>query len=355
MSNRVTIQDIADELGLSRNTVSKAMNNAGLISEATKINILKKAKEMGYKQFTYISLPDEEPAAPPAAVPDTKKSEIVVLTGRYIGENHFAASMIDCLQTEMASIGYTTSLRKLLPNELSERRLSLPDPSRIAGMICFEIFDPEYAQSLKSLDIPLLFVDAPVTLYSSRIGADPLIMENRTSTTEVIRHMIEKGKKSIGFVGDYHNCQSFFERYSTLLECVHWGITNPVPFSICGIRNIDFENGICSQQEYIKKKLREMKQLPEAFFCANDSIAEILLLELDRFGLCVPKDIYVAGFDDSPIASKLSPSLTTVHIHGHEMGYSAARMLQSRIQQPDRENLTCYIDSKPVYRASTED
>lgn len=354
MARKVTIQDIADELGLSRNTVSKAINNDALVSDATKTAVLKKAREMGYKQFSYISLPGEEtPAYPPAAA--SGKNEIVVLTGRYIGENHFAASMIDCLQTEMASLGYTTSLRKLLPNELSERCLPLLDPKRIAGLICFEIFDPEYAQNLKSLGIPLLFVDAPVAIYSGRLGADLLIMENRASTAEVIRHMIEKGKKRIGFVGDHHNCQSFYERYSTLRECMHWGISDPVPYSICGIRNIDFENGICSYQEYLGKKLREMKQLPEAFFCANDFVADALLPELDKVGLSVPKDIYVAGFDDSPLAKTMNPPLTTVHIHGHEMGLSAARMLQSRIQEPDRKSTTCYIDSEPVFRASTED
>ena len=51
---RVTIQDIADELGVSRNTVSKAINNADGLAEATREKILQKATEMGYKQFSYI-------------------------------------------------------------------------------------------------------------------------------------------------------------------------------------------------------------------------------------------------------------------------------------------------------------
>ena len=52
MANRVTIQDIADALGVSRNTVSKAINNTGILADATREKILKKAAEMGYKQFT---------------------------------------------------------------------------------------------------------------------------------------------------------------------------------------------------------------------------------------------------------------------------------------------------------------
>ena len=49
---RITIQDIADELGVSRNTVSKAINNADGLAEATRKRILQKATEMGYKQFS---------------------------------------------------------------------------------------------------------------------------------------------------------------------------------------------------------------------------------------------------------------------------------------------------------------
>ena len=54
MSQKVTLQDIADELGVSRNTVSKAINNTGILSESTKMKVLAKAVEMGYKQFSWI-------------------------------------------------------------------------------------------------------------------------------------------------------------------------------------------------------------------------------------------------------------------------------------------------------------
>ena len=52
MSARVTMQDIADALGLSRNTVSKAINNTGIIAPGTRELILRKAMEMGYRQFS---------------------------------------------------------------------------------------------------------------------------------------------------------------------------------------------------------------------------------------------------------------------------------------------------------------
>ena len=58
MADRVTIQDIADALGVSRNTVSKAINNTGILADATREKILQKAVEMGYKQFSYVTLVD---------------------------------------------------------------------------------------------------------------------------------------------------------------------------------------------------------------------------------------------------------------------------------------------------------
>ena len=50
MEKKITIQDIADALGLSRNTVSKALNNTGVLAEDTRQKILEKAAEMGYRR-----------------------------------------------------------------------------------------------------------------------------------------------------------------------------------------------------------------------------------------------------------------------------------------------------------------
>ena len=79
MANRVTIQDIADELGVSRNTVSKAINNTGLLADATRERVLKKAIEMGYKQFSYINIYGSGKPETDLA-PETNKREISLFT-----------------------------------------------------------------------------------------------------------------------------------------------------------------------------------------------------------------------------------------------------------------------------------
>lgn len=77
MSERVTIQDIADALGVSRNTVSKAINNTGVLAESTRQKVLSKAIEMGYKQFSYLdpdNLPEKE---------RRNKGEIAILSASF--------------------------------------------------------------------------------------------------------------------------------------------------------------------------------------------------------------------------------------------------------------------------------
>lgn len=140
MSDRVTMQDIADALGLSRNTVSKAINNTGVIAPGTRELILKKAVEMGYRQLAYplffplpgLSTDTSSVSAAPAvdvghsAGPSGQvmagtgpvtggqgntaaagsRSEIAMVTASIPGGSHFAVTTIDRMQQIFSSLGY---------------------------------------------------------------------------------------------------------------------------------------------------------------------------------------------------------------------------------------------------------
>ena len=104
MADRITIQDIADALGISRNTVSKAINNTGILADATREKVLKKAAEMGYKQFSYFTAADLDKRE--LFVPDSsKKGEIVLLTTVFWGINYFISSIIDLFFIYMSWLG----------------------------------------------------------------------------------------------------------------------------------------------------------------------------------------------------------------------------------------------------------
>lgn len=92
MANRVTIQDIADALGISRNTVSKAINNTGVLADATREKILKKAAEMGYKQFSYFTAADlNKTELFTSGSP--KSGEIALFTTVFWGKSYFISTI----------------------------------------------------------------------------------------------------------------------------------------------------------------------------------------------------------------------------------------------------------------------
>lgn len=351
MSTKVTIQDIANELQLSRNTVSKAINNTGVLADATREKILRKAAEMGYKQFAYLPLFQEEGAKSeePSILPEGKR-EIAMLTTQFLNSSHFSSMMLDRFQSEINHLHSCMTIHRISPAELAEKKLpSSLNLERTAGIICFEVFDYDYAQMLCGLEIPLLFVDTPVMEMRPPLKADRLYMENRIEIQNAVAHMVECGKKRISFAGDKNHCQSFFERYMAYKDAVeYFGLTDGL--QTCAMPTV--------QQNYpesLYKTLRRFKVMPDAFVCANDFAAMDLIKALEELGYSVPDDIWVCGFDDSQEASYFSPRLTSIHIHGQIMGYTAANLLMTRIEEPSLNYRTVYTETNLILRESTGD
>lgn len=351
MATRVTIQDIANELQLSRNTVSKAINNTGVLADATREKILRKAAEMGYKQFAYLPLfqEDAEKTAAPFILPSDKR-EIAMLTTQFLSSSHFSSMMLDRFQSEIDHLHSGMTIHRISPIELKEKKLpSSLNTERTAGIICFEVFDYDYAQMLCDLDVPLLFVDTPVMDMRPPLKADRLYMENRIEIQNAVAHMVQRGKKRISFAGDKNHCQSFFERYMAYKDAMeYFGLTEGL--STCAMPS--------GQQNYpasLYETIRRFKTMPDAFVCANDFVAMDLVKALNELGYSVPDDIWVCGFDDSQEASYFAPRLTSIHIHEQIMGYTAANLLMTRIEEPSLNYRTVYTETNLILRESTGD
>lgn len=351
MATKVTIQDIASELQLSRNTVSKAINNTGVLADATREKILRKAAEMGYKQFAYLPL-FQEGAAKTAglSILPSDKREIAMLTTQFLSSSHFSSMMLDRFQSEIDHLHSGMTIHRISPIELKEKKLpSSLNIQRTAGIICFEVFDYDYAQMLCDLDVPLLFVDTPVMDMRPPLKADRLYMENRIEIQNAVAHMVQRGKKRISFAGDKNHCQSFFERYMAYKDAMeYFGLTEGL--STCAMPS--------GQQNYpvsLYETIRRFKTMPDAFVCANDFVAMDLVKALNELGYSVPDDIWVCGFDDSQEASYFSPHLTSIHIHEQIMGYTAANLLMTRIEEPSLNYRTVYTETNLILRESTGD
>ncbi|MDO4991274.1 MAG: LacI family DNA-binding transcriptional regulator, partial [Eubacteriales bacterium] len=303
---RVTIQDIADELGISRNTVSKAINNADGLAPTTRERIIEKAIQMGYKQFSYIK---ETSNALPVQ-PSQRKGEIALLTGNTIAPTHFATLMLDKLKRELSQCGYTLNAHRVERENLLCRTLPMTfDPGQASAIICIEMFDRAYDDMVCSLGLPVLFVDGPNKRDGIDLPADQLYMDNTTAITRFINDMLVQGKQRIGFIGDYEHCQSFFERYTAFRYAMLMAGA-PVDERFC-IKT--------SERERMEDALSALTDFPDVFICANDFVAEDAIYALRKLGKSVPEDVLCCGFDDSPNSRIMTPTLTTVHIHTQVM------------------------------------
>lgn len=351
MGRNVTLQDIADALGISRNTVSRALNNTGNVSDATRNKICQTALSMGYKQFT---LTDAAQPTIPAIGTDpafaSTKTEIALFTHSFPGNSHSGTKLLEAFQHKIDSFGYRLSINIIRDYELEH--LCYPanfTTDNVAGIICIELFAPKYSEFLCQQNIPILFVDTPLS-HKSNLHSDILYMENLTSVYHMLEALIKSGDSNIAFVGDRFHCQSFYERWQAYVSVLTDNCI-PVDLNNCILED---DSNPYSDATWLSEKLSELKQLPDAFFCANDYLAMSTMKALRLLGKKVPEDIRICGFDNAPEATLLEPSLTTVKIHSSSMGYTAAEMLLSRIANPNLPYRKTYIETDIIYRESTQ-
>ena len=347
MKKRVTIQDIADALGISRNTVSKAINNSEGLADATRERILQKAVEMGYKQFSYVAAVTSVANGPFGAAAQAPGflGEIALFTTIFLDQSHFASLMLDKFQREVSQLGYTLTIHRVTEADLKNGTLPLTfQAERTSAILCIEMFDREYDELVCSLGIPVLFVDGPSKHCLPALSADQLYMDNSTEIMRFVREMLARGYQRIGFLGDYDHCQSFFERYAAfrfvmLMEGV------PVAERFI-IRD--------SRPEKLAGTLRDLGELPDLFLCVNDFAAFDAIRALTALGKSAPEDVMLCGFDDCAESRTSQPPLTTIHIHTQVMAFSAVQLLMSRIKEPSLDSRIVHTQTDLIERESTK-
>lgn len=339
MANRVTMQDIADATGYSRNTVSKALNNSPAVPESTKSVILSKAVEMKYKMY----------AGVPARNEEKHTGAIALLAHGMPSGSYFGSEFISSFTERIGQSGYTLTMYIVKEDDVKNKRLPANfDIASSDGILCIELFDPEYSQFLCTLGLPTLFADAFVHDSFDDLPSDMIMMDNHNCTQILTKKIISGGGRTIGFAGDKDHCLSFNQRFEGYLSALSGA-------------GIAFNAGVCiladdsypyNSSSWFREQLDRMERLPDGFVCANDSIAVHLVAALKGMGLSIPTDIMVVGFDDAPESKVLEPSLSTVAIPGKEMGIIGANMMLARLEIPNLPYQTTYVETHIVLRNS---
>ena len=339
MSTKVTIQDIADALGLSRTTVSKVMNHSPAVSEATRALVLDKAKELNYR-----ALPQLTPALAPTE-PDQNYFALVMHT--IPGGIHMGTAVIPGLDQQLRQAGFSLITCAITAEEYQDLTLPpiLRSPS-IKAIVCMELFHPEYSRMLASLGKPIAFIDACVGFTDLGLNADLLLMDSRNSCRQMLTSLVRNHNlTSIGFVGDANHCISFRERYEAFLM-----VGNE-----CGVdtsyRLLD-NDLYYAEAEWLSKRLPKMGPLPQLIFCANDFLASQIIYALESMGKRVPEDVMICGFDGIYSVPPTLSRLTTISTPANQLGSLAATTLLHKLAFPSEINSSTYLHTKIIYRES---
>lgn len=338
---RVTIQDIADACGVSRNTVSKIFNGRGTVSPATRQMVLKKAQEMQYFPATVSAAPATE----------LQRKSIVLLTSHMPTDYHFGTFFIPAFADQLGRMGYTLMMCEVSPAEMQSR--SLPAHlvvDQTAGLLTIELFDKGYMEMLCGLGLPLIGIDAYYGARTEPLRWDVLSMENLAGSYALTSHILSQGSQNLGFVGDIRHCNSFHERWLGFqIALEEAGV--PLNWNCC---IMDSDTAPYHEADWLVEKFRAMPCLPDAFVCANDFLALRVMAALKQEGVAIPGRVMVCGFDGTPQSAVVEPALTTVQIPSAEIGQMAAELLLERIEHPDRPRVWSYVKTIPLWRRSTQ-
>jgi LacI family transcriptional regulator len=340
MKNSVNMQDIADALGLSRNTVSKAFNNQHL-PEATKRTILNKAIEMGYKNLDVVSRRETV----------LHNKNILILTINDIQNLNFFLSVLRGIDSIVAK--YNLNLLQYQFDSLEKVRAfhSYVERNKISGILCLETFNRRYIKDILALNIPVVFLDTSIEGISLSGNYDIVLMENRSSVRKLCNHVFQATDITrAGFVGDKDHCLSFYERFVGFQEAL---IDNDMPF-VPAQSIMEPDEFPYGDKHQLASKLRKMERVPDVFFCANDFLAISLINALDLIGLRVPQDVQVIGYDNTIDARTYKIPLTTIDVDKEVLGSESIAALLNRIKYQEDRNRLIHLRTEPIYRDSTK-
>lgn len=349
MRKKVTMEDIAKALNLSRNTVIKALNNHDDVSQSTKKAVIEKAVTLGYKKINeeYIKMFSSE-------ITNRHSNIGVIMMGSRNADNSYWMSVIKGIQESIAKEGY--EMISSFQTEQDENELKLPQcmtTGSVMGVIIDGAMSKEYIDEILSKDIPAVLIDCNNNLATTDMVADIILMESEESVFKLTQAMIGKVKNDIGFFGDIQNCRSFMERWNGFKKAMEFeGLSIDYDLSIVNETSTHYQN---MGGKDVEENLAKLKRIPKAIICANDRIAISTIQVLRAKGLRIPEDVLVAGFDNIAESTIIDPPLTTVNNPNNEIGMRAGEEVLWRIQNPNRSFETIRIKTNLIFRKSTGD
>ena len=304
-----TIQDIADKMGISKSTVSKALNDAPDISETLRKQVLETAVALGYTKLRRYKKP-------------VKKICIIIEKENILYEepHHFAYDILIGFRQMAEPACFDV---EIVPVDVQMQRNQHYDVFMLehdyvgAFALGFSLNDP-WIRDFKTSHTPAVLFDNyiignPSTAY---VGID-----NDEGMELAVSYLAGLGHRKIAYLSGSLGSQILQIRHAAFLHAMHKH----------GLKTSSNSTG-CSYylSECMEKHLpRFLEKGMTAIICNQDTLANAALIQCQQLGYRIPEDISIIGFDDIPIAAYTSPPLTTIRQDRLELGKSGFFALSS--------------------------
>lgn len=335
------IKEIAAKAGVSKTTVSLALNGHKGVSHETRREIIKLAKEMNYR------VPGER------SYPQPQQGVIILAKlskhGLILNEdqNTFIVNYIEGINQVVKEYGYsfeiiTQKLESLTPF-IAEMQEKQPKGIIILGTE----LSPLDIQCLEDLSYPYVIIDT----YFEHLEADFINMGNIGSVYNIISYLVKRGHTDIMMVTSTVSTGNIALRERGFSLAMHEYGLPPTERSFIAVKP-GFKGAYTDMLTY----LQDGGHLGQALFCFNDIAAFGVIKALKEAGYSVPKDVSIIGFDNLPMSSMMEPRLTTIKIPNQRIGSLAARTIVEKIiAKPKGAPVGILVHGKLVIRESVRD
>lgn len=333
----MTIQEMANALGLSRNTVSLALKDNEIVSESTRRRVQEYALKAGY----YKAMP---------AVSDIKH-QYRVLVLRRPNEAVFWDRIMSGIMQEARKENCLIQAAVVLEEDVESMTLPAGCNDGIDAFLFLNLFPQEYVQMILRYGHIGIFLDGDVQVSQSTMLGDMVKVEGTRCVYCMTKQLISQGLRRIAFLSstDVSYCQTIWDRligYQHAMEEANLPMT-----TMKDLLKIN-KNNVYNLEE-LTSFVDSIRKMPEAFVCSNDVIAERLIRILEKRNIRVPEDVAVTGFDNIE-ALNVRKFITTADFQGEWLGRRLVQQILWRFRHPEAPYEVVTLDSRIIYRRSSE-
>lgn len=314
---RTSLKDLADKLGVSIATVSRALRNSHEVGEEMTQKVKQLAKELNYRPNPFAqSLRKEAPRVIGVIVPNLV--------------THYYAAVLDGIEDYASKLGY--SVISSNSHEDHEREAQALDNflnMHVEGIIaCLaqDTTDYSHFEQLHEMGVPLVFFARCCLedMFSQVVG------NGDVAAQEATQHMIETGSRRVAFIGGPNHLDMVRRRKHGYLEALR---ENRIP--------IDRDLVVCDKIDFdVARKatlrLLEGENPPDAILAFNDIITYAAFDAIKSKGLRIPEDVAIIGFTDGDTAAFVTPRLSAIMDQAHVQGTKACQLLMKSINGDEK-------------------